>query len=89
MVISADLSDELTAKIDALVINDHPPAWPFPRKTVTAHALSPPDLKLLEKYQSDYAAYEAAKRDGTALRNRSAVVRKILTEYFANHNHNA
>jgi MoxR-like ATPase len=83
MVVSADLPDELAAKIDALVRSEpEPPVWPFTTKTVNAAALGAADRKRFDAYQTARVAYETASRDST-LRSRSAVVKMILTEYFA------
>lgn len=85
MIVSVDLVEELVTKIDALVVPEDPPKWPFPARTVAPRLLNITDRKILEKYIADHAIYETSVRDGTVLRSRSAVVRKILNEYFSNH----
>lgn len=83
MIVSADLPEELAAKVDALVHDPKPPAWPFPSKTIRADVLMPAERKLLTQYQVELAAYEIAMRAPDQPRSRSAVVKMILSEYFA------
>jgi hypothetical protein len=82
MLISADLSDELAIKIDALVEDLPEPTWPFPTKNVAPGTLTRSQQERYKKYQEDYAAYEASRRDGTRLRSRSAVIKMIIADYF-------
>ena len=86
MLISADVPDELAAKIDALVTDGEirEPAWPFETRQVAVAALPPTERRKLEEYNLAYAAYEEARRTG--LRSRSAVIKMILGSYFNNGN---
>ncbi len=82
MVVSADVPDECAAKIDALVLVLERPVWPFSTRTVLLNSLGREERLELQAYQTALAAYEAARRDRSRLRSRSAVVRKILMDYF-------
>lgn len=87
MIVSADLSEELVQKIEGLIRPEpDAPAWPFVSRTVVPAALSPADYKAYLVYQEALAVYEKRLREG--LRNRSAVVKMILTTYFEKKNGN-
>lgn len=86
MIVSADLPEELAAKIDALVQDPEPPVWPFSSRTIKPEALTADERKALDKFQKDAIEYEAAKGTPERPRSRSAVVKMILTAYFAGKN---
>lgn len=77
------LPSDIAAKVDLLIKREKPPAWPFASRTVIRVSLRPPDRRKLDEYLKDYAAYETRIRDGSSLRSRSAVIRKIIIDHFA------
>lgn len=82
MMISVDLPDELNSRIEKLVEKSQPPTWPFPYPRVTVRTLSPSDRKKLEAYEVARKKYLAENGSRSLRKNRSAVIRMILNDYF-------